>query len=230
MSNWLIFALGFFAQILFFARTILQWFKSEHEKEIISPVIFWQLSLVASILMLIYGILRNDFSVILGQLLVYYIYIRNLQLKNAWRILPKVIRILALIMPVLILIPLLYNDTYNFSTIFNNHEVASWLMIVGTVGQLIFTFRFIYQWIYSEREKESLLPLGFWIISVSGSLIIFVYSIFRRDPVLFLSHLLGLFVYVRNILIYYGKTGFLSKFENIPFMKKIFDKIGKKLN
>jgi lipid-A-disaccharide synthase-like uncharacterized protein len=85
MNTYLIFGLGFFAQMLFFTRTIVQWFKSEKEGEIISPVIYWQISLAASILMLIYGILRNDFSIILGQSIVYIIYIRNLQLKNAWK-------------------------------------------------------------------------------------------------------------------------------------------------
>ena len=85
MNSILIFSVGFLGQILFFSRTILQWFKSENEGEVISPVIFWQISLVASQIMQLYGILRNDFAILLGQFIVYFIYVRNLQFKNAWK-------------------------------------------------------------------------------------------------------------------------------------------------
>lgn len=229
MNSIFIFTLGFLAQFLFFGRTILQWFKSEHEGEVISPKIFWQLSLAASLLMLLYGILRKDFSIILGQLLVYYIYVRNLQLKNAWRTLPLAIRLLALFMPVVILGWLIFGETYNLSTIIRNENIQSWLMVWGSAGQVIFTFRFIYQWIYSEKEKESVLPLGFWIFSTLGSMMIFVYSIFRLDPVLFLAHSLGLFMYIRNILIYYGRKSILSGID-IPLFKKVMHKINNKVN
>src|SRR4051812_40281662 len=79
-----IYALGFFAQSIFGARLLVQLFLSEKKGKVVSPTIFWQLSLVASFLFSIYGILRNDFVIILGQTLSYFIYIRNLQLKNDW--------------------------------------------------------------------------------------------------------------------------------------------------
>ncbi len=85
MDNILTICIGFLAQGLFFTRTIAQWFKSEQEGKVISPTIFWQISLVASLLMFTYGVLRNDFAIVIGQTLVYAIYIRNLQLKNAWK-------------------------------------------------------------------------------------------------------------------------------------------------
>jgi len=75
MNNYFIFGLGFLSQILFFARTVTQWFKSEHEGAVISPVIFWQISLIASIMMLLYGILRDDSAIVLGQFIVYSVYI-----------------------------------------------------------------------------------------------------------------------------------------------------------
>lgn len=67
------------------------------------------------------------------------------------------------------------------------------------MGQIIFTLRFIYQWIYSKRKDESLLPIGFWIISLFGSLIIVSYAIYRKDPVLILGQSTGLLAYSRNI-------------------------------
>jgi lipid-A-disaccharide synthase-like uncharacterized protein len=189
MSNYLIYALGFLAQILFFTRTIAQWFKSEEQGEVISPVIYWQISLIGSILMLTYGILRHDFAIVLGQFIVYGIYVRNLQLKHAWKKMFPVSRVLVVLLPTVYLGWLIFGSSYNFSTILKNEEVSFWLMIWGSAGQIIFTFRFIYQWIYSENRKDSVLPLGFWIISTIGSLMIFNYSIYRLDPVLFAAAL-----------------------------------------
>jgi len=73
--------------------------------------------------------------------------------------------------------------------------------VLGIVSQVLFTFRFIYQWLYSEKRKESHLPLGFWVISLSGSFLILVYAVFRKDPVLLAGQLTGFIVYFRNIVI-----------------------------
>ncbi|MBN2635877.1 MAG: lipid-A-disaccharide synthase N-terminal domain-containing protein [Prolixibacteraceae bacterium] len=229
MNNYLIFGLGFFAQALFFIRTIAQWFKSEKEGEVISPVIYWQISLLASFMMVIYGIFRNDFAIVLGQFIVYFIYIRNLQLKNAWKTMPGIARAVAILLPFIIISWLIFGESHNFRSILKNEDVSTLLLIWGSAGQIIFTFRFIYQWIYSENRKDSFLPLGFWIISTVGSLMIFAYSIYRVDPVLFVSHSLGLFIYVRNILLHYGKNSIFSTFSKMPFIEKVIDKVSDKI-
>lgn len=229
MNNYLIIALGFLAQILFFMRTIAQWFKSEQEGEVISPVIYWQLSLLGSVLMLTYGILRNDFAIVVGQFVVYLVYIRNLQLKNAWKNMHWIFRGLAVVIPLGYLGWLIFGDTHNFSSILKNKDVSLFLMIWGTAGQIIFTSRFIYQWIYSENRKDSLLPLGFWIISTAGSLMIFIYSIPRMDPVLFAAHSLGFFIYARNILLHFGKSSLFSKLNKIPVLNQLIGNISNKI-
>ena len=83
MSDWLVYAIGFVAQLLFSARSITQWIVSEKSKKVLTPVLFWQLSLLASFLLFIYGYYRNDFAIMLGQVLTYFIYIRNMQLQNS---------------------------------------------------------------------------------------------------------------------------------------------------
>jgi len=228
MNDILIFGLGFLAQVLFFFRTIAQWFKSEKEGEVISPIVYWQLSLLGSVIMLTYGILRNDFAIVLGQFIVYFIYIRNLQLKKVWGKTFILIRILAIITPFAYTLWLIFGGAYNFNAIIGNEDVSLFLLIWGSTGQVIFTFRFIYQWIYSEKEKESVLPLGFWLISTLGSLMIFIYSIPRLDPVLFAAHSLGLFIYIRNILLHYGKKSIIERL-NIPFINKLTDKVSEKI-
>ena len=227
MNNIFIIGLGFLAQGLFFIRTIAQWFKSEKEGEVISPIVYWQISLVGSIIMLTYGILRHDFAIVVGQSLVYTIYIRNLQLKGAWRRMHWTARSLAVLVPVSYLLWLVFSG--NFNSIFRNKDVTLFWMIWGTVAQLVFISRFFYQWIFSEREKESILPLGFWIISTFGSMMIFTYSVARIDPVLFASHSLGLFVYIRNILLHYGKGSLFTKLNRIPLLNKLIGKVSDKI-
>ncbi|MCY1721412.1 lipid-A-disaccharide synthase N-terminal domain-containing protein [Prolixibacteraceae bacterium Z1-6] len=227
MNAIFIIGLGFLAQGLFFVRTIAQWFKSEQEGEVISPIVYWQISLVASILMLTYGILRNDFAIVIGQSLVYGIYIRNLQLKQVWNKMYLLSRALFILIPLAYWVWLMYSG--NIHSILRNEDVSLFWMVWGTIAQMIFISRFFYQWFHSEKEKESLFPLGFWIISTVGSLMIFTYSIARLDPVLFASHSLGLFVYFRNILLHYGKGSLFDKLNKVPVLNKIIGKVSHKI-
>ena len=76
------------------------------------------------------------------------------------------------------------------------------LLVIGISGQLLLNCRYLYQWYFSEKAKQSLLPLGFWVISAFASVLVVIYSIFRKDPVLLVAQSLGLVVYIRNIWIY----------------------------
>lgn len=201
MSSWLVYALGFLAQLLFSGRMFLQWILSEKSKRIITPVLFWQLSLLASFLLFLYGYLRDDFAIMLGQAITYFIYIRNLQLQGEWFRMPRILRIFLWIFPALIVIYGFNNNVYNAEKLFHNEDIPFWLLILGSVAQLIFTLRFVYQWVYSERRKVSSLPLGFWLLSLMGSGLILVYGIFRQDPVLLVGHGIGVIMYTRNIYI-----------------------------
>ena len=195
----MIYVIGFLAQVFFSARILLQWFLSERAKKVISPAIFWQLSIVGAYLLFVYGWLRDDFAIILGQIISYYIYIWNLDKKHQWKKLPFVIRTLLLLTPVAAILYMLKDASAFVDQFFRNEKIPLWLLIYGSMGQIIFTLRFVYQWIYSKRKDESLLPIGFWVISLLGALIIVSYAIYRRDPVLILGQSTGLIAYSRNI-------------------------------
>ena len=199
MDDWLIYAIGFLSQMLFSARIIIQWVQSEKLNQVVTPVIFWQLSLIASFLLFVYGWLRNDFVIMLGQALTYFIYIRNLQLQNFWKKLPLAFRIFFITTPFLFIIYSFNNNVFDLALLFKNENIPPWLVILGSIAQLIFTGRFIYQWIYSENKKTSMLPLGFWILSITGSSLIIIYAVLRKDPVLLTGHIFGSIVYIRNI-------------------------------
>jgi len=199
MENFHIYAIGFLAQALFSARLLVQWIKSEKAGLSLSPAIFWQLSILASWLLFVYGLLRDDFAIILGQIIAYSIYIRNLQLQNQWKKLPVITRIIALATPFVAILLMSSNWDLHYLKLFNNTDIPIALMIWGIIGQVTFTFRFVYQWIYSEKKGQSCLPLGFWIISIIGSIMILSYAIYRMDPVLFIGQGFGIVVYARNI-------------------------------
>ena len=201
MSTWIVIGIGAIAQILFSSRLLLQWILSEKHRKVLTPVFFWEFSLLASFLLFVYGYLRDDFAIMLGQTVTYYIYIRNMQLQHQWEKLPKSLRVFIYVFPLLILIYGYNNGIYDRQNLFHNESIPEWLLLLGIISQLLFTFRFIYQWIYSEKRKESHLPLGFWLISLFGSFLILVYAAFRRDPVLLAGQLTGFIVYFRNIVI-----------------------------
>lgn len=202
MSNWLVFGIGFLAQLLFSGRLIVQWILSEKSKRVVTPSLFWKLSLLASFLLFVYGHLRDDFAIMLGQALTYYIYIRNLQLQGEWKKAPKILQWFLLIFPIFIVVYAYNNGEYDLQKLFQNDAIPFWLLLLGIVSQLLFTFRFIYQWMYSEKTKTSQLPVGFWRLSVLGASLILTYAIFRKDPVLFVGHIAGLIIYIRNIFIW----------------------------
>lgn len=74
-----------------------------------------------------------------------------------------------------------------------------WWVAFGLFGQLMFTGRFLVQWIASERARKSVMPVVFWYFSMAGGLILLAYAIYRRDPVFVLGQSLGVFIYARNL-------------------------------
>ena len=74
-----------------------------------------------------------------------------------------------------------------------------WWVVLGFVAQALFSARFLVQWIASERAKRSVIPTAFWIFSIGGGLLLFIYSLYRKDPVFIAGQGLGLFIYLRNL-------------------------------
>lgn len=75
-----------------------------------------------------------------------------------------------------------------------------WLA-VGLLGQAIFSARFIIQWLVSEKEKRSVIPVAFWYLSLLGGVTLLLYSIYKRDLVFILGQSTGVFIYSRNLFL-----------------------------
>ena len=170
-----------------------------------SPSAYWGVSVIASCLMFLYGILRSDFSIILGQFISFYIYLWNLEAVGVWNRLGRVLQVILMLVPVAA-VAALFRDAGSFiHNFFRNEEIPLWLVLFGSAGQILFTLRFVYQWAYSRNPHVSMLPRGFWIISLIGSAVIVAYGLFRKDPVLILGQSFGFVAYVRNLMIGFKK-------------------------
>ncbi|AMQ57460.1 lipid-A-disaccharide synthase N-terminal domain-containing protein [Algoriphagus sanaruensis] len=199
MNENLLLGLGFLAQGMFSARFLIQLIKSEKSGKVENPVIFWQLSLFASFLLMVYGTFRNDLVIVGGQLLGYLVYIRNLQLQGAWSQFPKWLQGVFWLLPPTFFIYLFVFHGPDLMSMLRADQMSGFLLTWGTLGQAVFTSRFLIQWYSSERKKESFFPLSFWWISIFGALMIASYAIIRKDAVLFIGQAFGLVVYGRNL-------------------------------
>ena len=74
-----------------------------------------------------------------------------------------------------------------------------WWVVFGLAAQLMFTARFLLQWIASERAKDSVMPVAFWYFSLIGGVMLLIYALYRADPVFILGQALGVFIYARNL-------------------------------
>jgi lipid-A-disaccharide synthase-like uncharacterized protein len=78
---------------------------------------------------------------------------------------------------------------------------------VGFTAQLMFSMRFIVQWIASERARRSVMPEVFWYFSFMGGAMLLAYAIHRMDPVFILGQSMGLIIYARNIYFIWQHRG-----------------------
>ena len=93
-----------------------------------------------------------------------------------------------------------------------SHEIGSYLYDVfvlkfdlwfafGLGAQLVFTGRFLVQWIESEREGRSVVPVAFWVLSIVGGSMTLIYGLARRDAIIILGQVLANFIYFRNLVL-----------------------------
>lgn len=193
-SFWLI--IGFCGQALFSGRFIIQWLASEKQRQSIIPKSFWYFSIAGSLTLLSYALYRRDPIFILGQCFGVIIYLRNIYFIQPSLIKP-LITVIAVFLTVLL--------SYLFSAEFPNIEQlrkdsnSSFWYIFGFIGQLMFSMRFILQWLESEKQKKSVMPVSFWYLSLFGSLILLAYALYKKDAVFIMGQSFGMVVYLRNL-------------------------------
>ena len=78
-------------------------------------------------------------------------------------------------------------------------EIDRTWLVIGFIGQGLFSARFFVQWLESEKLKKSVIPSAFWYFSVAGGVTLLAYAIHRQDPVFIIGQASGLVIYFRNL-------------------------------
>lgn len=201
-SPFWVYLLGVAAQSLFGVRVLVQWIASERAGKVQSPGLYWVLSMAASLLMMVYGWLRKDLTIIAGEWAVYFIYLWNVGAKGLLRPLPKWAVAALISLPAVILLAGWLHDG-EFGPLVEDLGVRGPLLVLGLAGQAVYKSRLLYQIVYSVRRGESLLPPGFWILAVCGSLLLIVYALIRHDWALLLGQM-GIIFSLRNLMIHFS--------------------------
>ena len=195
-----VYLLGLAGMAIYGVRIVVQWYLSEKDHEVVSPGIYWVMSSIGAIVLYIYGWLRKDFSIIFGESIGYYIYMWNIAIMGLYKNTPRWVFVAQALFPVLI-IGLMLRDLPAFTHDFlMNDKVPPGLLALGMLGQFTYEIRGVYQLVYSMKRKESILPLGHWILAVAGSLMIIAYGLIRHDWVLVIGQFAIVFS-IRNIMI-----------------------------
>lgn len=198
-----VYLLGLAGMGIYGTRIVVQWYMSERSHKVETPEIYWVMSSIGAVVLYIYGWLRKDFSIIFGESLSYYIYMWNMSIMGLYKKVPKVVIVVQALFP-LVILALISQDFPTFVDSFlRNKDVPPKLLWFGIAGQFTYEIRSVYQLVYSMRRKESLLPLGHWLLAVAGSVMIIAYGIIRHDWVLVIGQFAVVFS-IRNIMIYFA--------------------------
>ena len=79
-------------------------------------------------------------------------------------------------------------------------------VLLGLFAQFLFFLRFFFQWVVSEKKGKSTIPVSFWYFSIAGSILLLIYSIYRKDLVFIIGQSVGSFIYTRNLILIYRKS------------------------
>ncbi|PWV58921.1 lipid-A-disaccharide synthase N-terminal domain-containing protein [Plasticicumulans acidivorans] len=189
---------GLIAQGAFSARFLVQWILSERARKSLMPIHFWYFSILGSALLLAYATHQRDLVISLGQMAGLAIYLRNLELIHRHERGHAAL----FLWPWLTLTALAVAAGWASTPVPVVHAITEadplWT-VIGMVGQVLFTGRFVVQLYFSERAGQPVNPIHFWYLSMSGSALLLAYAISQRDPVIILGQTFGVVVYVRNL-------------------------------
>src|SRR5215208_1435256 len=75
--------------------------------------------------------------------------------------------------------------------------------VLGWLGNAIFFSRFFVQWYATEKLKRVVVPVAFWWLSLTGSLLLLIYAIQKADSIFIVAYLFPWIPYIRNLVIHY---------------------------
>lgn len=188
-------AAGWLGQACFFSRFFVQWLASERAGRSLVPRSFWWLSLGGAVLMSAYALGRGSTLLLFGFLVGGVIAARNMLLAHTRARMDA--RWFAL-MALLFVAGLLWSELADGGL--ERAGSTTWL-VVGGLGQCLWTARFPLQWVLSERAGHSHFPAAFWWLSLAGNSLLLAYALHLGDAVFVLGFLPGPLLQVRNLML-----------------------------
>jgi lipid-A-disaccharide synthase len=196
----LLYPFGFLTQVAFGLRFLVQWMATEKAKKMITPKLFWHLSIAGNLLLLLHSLVQLHFPMSLAQSQNLVLSWRNLNLQGTKK---------AAFWFVVLMLAIAASSTVAFFAC--NSANTSWIAtpgsatissavhLFGIIGIFCFGLRFWVQWWQAEGKQEGQLTESFWWISLSGALICTTYFFITKDWVNFIGPVLSLLPYSRNL-------------------------------
>lgn len=212
-----LYPLGYIAGIAFGGRFLLQWIASEvHQRSIVTPV-FWRLSLIGNLMLLLHAFIQLQFHICVIQTINAVISWRNLNLMQQQTPQVPLRSVLYFLFAALVCLTLGFviqglgsraGEIIWFRIPTPSGEKAMisvsllWHLI-GFFGLALFSCRFWVQWWHSERRHSSSLGPAFWWLSLVGGVLTLLYFVRIEDPVNAIGPALSLVPYIRNLMLLY---------------------------
>lgn len=218
MDDWrtFLYPLGFLSSFVFGGRFLVQWAASEKAGRTVVPTLFWQLSLLGNLLLLIHSMIQFQLHLCLFQAINGVISWRNLDLLQNKHP-PKTFGTV-----IFLFITSIFSTIALFAIqdLWLQHEPLDWFRApatflqissdspisllwhcIGLSGYLLFNSRFWLQWWLAEKNHKSELTPSFWWFSLIGMVISTVYFFRTSDLVQLVGPLIALVPYIRNLML-----------------------------
>ena len=192
-------AVGWLGNACFFSRFLIQWVRVERARDRAAPRIFWLLSVAGSLLLGTYAVGQRSWILLVGFAVNSLIYLRNLALGSGSgtgdAALPRLLA-LALALGALAALAVVGVSSARREAV----DTAGWILI-AILGQALWSSRFVVQWWYSEKSRNSHFPPAFWTASLFGNVLLLSYAVHLQDAVFVAGLAFGPLVQIRNLVL-----------------------------
>ena len=224
----LLYPLGLLSQVAFTGRFVIQWLQSEYQKKSVVPRLFWHLSIVGNIMLMIHSWVQIQYPLCVIQACNAVISWRNLNLMRSpasqvnFRTVVFCIAgaIIGSTTAFLLQGWLLLDGTMQWMRIpitgWNTTEslqIPLFWHLLGALGIVLFSGRFWVQWWFAEKHKTSTLNRSFWWISLIGAALSLIYFASIGDVVNIIGPAFGMIPYFRNLMLIYKNERFTEQQE-----------------
>ncbi|MFN0064984.1 MAG: lipid-A-disaccharide synthase N-terminal domain-containing protein [Chlamydiales bacterium] len=205
--------LGILPALFFTLRIFVQWIQSERRKESFIGPLFWKLSLWGNILLFCHHVIQVQYPFALIQSVNALISWRNLDFLRPGPAYPRKVMLMLLVAAAVGTTLLFIMQSYFFigemdwirtpQKLWNTERYYHnfFWHLFGTLGAALFASRFWVQWWMAEFRLKSEPSPTFWYLSIIGSTLLLIYSLYIGDVIVVFYNCFSLIPYIRNLML-----------------------------